>query len=163
MKKTLILFAVAIVLMSTAAVAQTTTLSVGVAAQASISVTTGTTSMTNSTAFGNYSGTTNFTYSVRTTNTTGSGAITMSMPDFSQAGGPSVTGLTYGCGMGATGTACSGTTNAVSISSSLPVATFAAGAHATGQSGSVTWALTDNPSWSVGTYTTTVTYTISAS
>jgi hypothetical protein len=162
MKTTLILLTLAIAIFSTAAFAQTTSLQVAVAPQASITVTNGTTSMTNGSAFGNYSGTTNFTYKVRTTNATGTGAITMSMPDFSQAGGPSVTGLTYGCTMGATGTACTGTSNAVSISSSLPVASFGAGAHANGQSGSVTWALTDDPTWAVNTYTTTVTYTISA-
>jgi hypothetical protein len=150
-----------------------TTLSVTVGAEAAISVTTSTTSMTTTgTTFSNpFTGTTNFSYKVRTTTTGGNGTITLKVTtDFSPANGPSVAtpptagdALSYTCTLGGVGTACTGSQTA-STSASTSVATFAAATKSTsaGDTGSVAWSLTNDPKYSTGTYTATVTLTISA-
>lgn len=151
----------------------TTTLSVTVASEASLTVTTGTTSLaTSGTNFSiPYTGTTAFTYQIRTTKTGGSGTITSKVTaDFGGTGGPSVgtpptTGdaLAYTCTVAAPGTACTGSQTA-STSASTPVSTFGAGANSAkaGNTGSVAWSLTDDPSYATGSYSATVTFTISA-
>src|SRR5260370_22130224 len=70
----------------------TTTVSVGVAPEASISITTGTTSLTSSgTLFADYTGTSDYTYKIRTTQSGGSGNVTLKITaDFSPTGGPFV-------------------------------------------------------------------------
>jgi hypothetical protein len=151
----------------------TTTLSVTVAADAGLQVNTATTTMTASgTAFsGSYTGTTSLTYKIRTTSSTGSGTITLKVTsDFSPAGGPSVLSpptagdtLTYTCTLTSPGTGCSGSQTA-STTSSTSVGTFGAGAKSAsgGNTGSVAWTLTNDPSYTTGTYSATVTFTISA-
>ena len=147
----------------------TTTLSISVAAAAAIRIDTSTTNLTTGgSAFGSaYTGTTNLTYKVRTTQTTGAGSITLQVTsDFSPSGGPSLGAgdlLTYTCTAASSGTACSGSQTAAT-GSSTPVVTFAADAHSAtaGDAGSTAWSLPNNPRYQTGTYTATVTYTISA-
>jgi hypothetical protein len=69
--------------------------------------------------------------------------------------------LTYTCTVAAPGTACSGSQTA-STTASTPVASFGADAHATGNAGSVAWSLTNDPLYPTGSYSATVTFTISA-
>ena len=178
MKKKLLLTALGLVLTASLAHAQlgtttgTTTVSVAVAAEAALTAITGTSTLASTgTNFSTYTGTTNLTYFIRTTPSTGSGSIVLKVTtDFAPAGGPSVgsppTGtdaLTYNCTVSAPGTACTGPLTA-KTSATTSVATFAADAHSTfaGNSASVSWSLTNDPLYKVGTYTATVTFTISA-
>ena len=155
----------------------TTTLNVSVAAEAGLTVGSSTSITQTGTNFANYTATSNLTYYVRTTQGSGSGSITLKVTtDFSPAGGPSVgtppsTGdaLTYTCtvaapGNNGTATPCSGSQTA-SVSSSTAVATFGPDARSskTGNSASTSWTLTNDPAYQTGSYTATVTYTISAS
>ncbi len=174
MRKTVYTF-IAIALLSTMSFAQfaasgTTTLSVNIPAEAAIQITTGTTTLSNSggTTFAvPFTGTTNFTYKVRTTASGGSGAITAQVTtDFSGTGAPSVAtynNLSYSCTAGAVGSGCSSGT-AASTTAATSVISFGANAKSAnaGDSGSVAWSLADNPQYSTGTFTATVTFTISA-
>ena len=111
-------------------------------------------------------------YRARTT-PTGGGVITLQVTsDFSPAGGPSAaTGvLTYTCSGASLGIACSGTQTA-STSAQTPVLTLPASA-CTGGGGacsiqdpnSVTlnFTLADEPGFATGTYSATITLTVSA-
>src|SRR5580692_3778809 len=92
----------------------TTTVSVAVAAESAISITTGTTSLTEATGAGifgaPFTGTTNFSYKVRTTKVGGAGTITVKITSDFAAGGPSVTtpptgdAMTYSCTTAASAT-----------------------------------------------------------
>jgi hypothetical protein len=150
----------------------TTTVSVAVAAEASIRIDTPTTTLsTTGTIFNDYTGTTNFTYKVRTGKASGNGNIQLLVgPDFSPTGGPSVgtppspgDALSYNCTVSSPGTACTGPLSA-STTTATSVATFGANARSTknGNSGSVGWILTNDPVYETGTYSATVTFTISA-
>lgn len=150
----------------------TTTLSVTVGAEAALQVTTSTTTLAAiGTIFNPYTGTTNLTYKIRTTQSTGTGSITLKVTsDFSPANGPSVAtppsagdALTYTCTAAAPATACSGSQTA-STTASTSVATFGAGASSAnaGNSSSTAWSLTNDPVYHTGSYSATVTYTISA-
>jgi hypothetical protein len=181
MKKTpKITFILAFALLFTASLAHaqnTTTLSVTVSAEAALTVTTGTTNLTaTGTTFNNYTGTTNMTYFIRTTQAGGTGNIKLQVTtDFSPAGGPSVgtppsagDALTYSCtvanpGNNGTATPCTNPTTA-STTAQTDVATFGADNRSlkTGNSASVNWTLTNDPKYQTGTYTATVTFTISA-
>lgn len=149
-----------------------TTLSVTVAAEASLEVTTATTTLTSGGAiFNPFTGTTSLLYEIRTTTSTGSGTITLKVTsDFSPAGGPSVAtplsagdALTYTCTVAAPGTGCGGSQTA-STSASTTVASFGPGAAsgASGNSAATAWSLTNDPGYKTGAYSATVTYTISA-
>ena len=76
-----------------------------------------------------------------------------------------MTDLTYGCTVVSPATGCGASSVAVSTSSGTAVATFGQNAHSTddGDSGSVNWTLVDKPTVVTGTYTSTATFTISAS
>ena len=178
MKKKLFLTALGLLVGSSLAYAQlggstgTTTMSVAVAAEAGLTVNTSTTTLSSTgTNFSSYTGTTSLTYYIRSTPTTGSGSIVLKVTtDFAPTGGPSVgtppTGtdaLTYNCTVSSPGTACSGSQTS-SASATTSVGTFGADAHSTfaGNSASVAWTLTNDPLYKVGTYTATVTFTISA-
>jgi hypothetical protein len=123
------------------------------------------------TIFNPYTGTTNLTYKIRTTQSTGTGNVTLKVTsDFSPANGPSVTtppsagdALTYTCTATAPATGCSSATTA-STASATSVATFGAGASSAnaGNAASTVWSLTNDPVYHTGSYTATVTYTISA-
>ena len=183
MKKTLLAAVIALLFTTSFAYGQaatgTTTVSVTVVAEAALTVTTGTTTLTNTGLFTNYTGTTNLTYYIRTTQTTGGGTLQLEVTtDFGGAGcsgGPCVgtpptagDALGYTCtvaapGNGGTVNACSGTVNA-STTAQTNVGTFLAGSSSlkAGNTASVAWALTDDPKYKTGTYTATVTFTISA-
>ena len=144
--------------------------SVNIGAEASIQIDTKDLTLTSvGTSFADYTGTTAFTYKIRTGS--GSAGITLKVTtDFSGTGGPSVASpptagdtLAYTCTVSSPGTACSASQTA-STTSSTPVGTFGADNHSAsaGNSGSVAWTLTDDPQYSTGTYTATVTFTISA-
>ena len=184
MKRALLLAAVSMLLGSSLAHAQlgsstgTTTISVTVAAEAALTVSTGTTNLTSTgTNFSTYSGTTNLIYFIRTTAAGGTGSITLRVTsDFSPAAGPSVAtpptagdALTYTCTVASPGnsgsaTACSGTQTS-STTSSTNLATFGADARSLvgGNSASTAWSLTNDPKYKTGTYSATITFTISAS
>jgi len=111
-------------------------------------------------------------YRARTT-PSGSGSITLRITsDFSPSGGPTSAGggLTYTCGAAGLGAACSGTQTA-STSAQTPVVTLPAAA-CTGGGGvcsnqdpnslNLTFVLADDPQYKTGSYSATITFTISA-
>jgi hypothetical protein len=177
MTKYLISFACVLLALAGIAQAQsnsgTTNLSVVVGPEAALSVTTGTTTLANTgTAFAvPYTGSTALTYKIRTTKTGGTGTITLKVTaDFAGSGGPSVgtpptagDALTYTNTVSSPGTATTGTLTA-SASASTNVGSFGAGASSTfaGNTASVAWSLTNDPLYATGTYTATVTFTISS-
>lgn len=152
----------------------TNNLTVAPVAEAALTITSSasTALLEGGTPFSNYAGTTSFTYYIRTSETSGNGTIQLQVTsDFSPSGGPSVKSpasgdaLTYTCTVSTPGTACTGSLTP-STTAQTSVATFIAGAHSakTGNSGSVSWTLPNDPAYQTGnTYTATVTYTISAS
>ena len=146
----------------------TTTVLVTVANEAAIQIDTVPTTLTpGGAAFSDFTGTTYFTYKLRTTKENGLGSITLKVTsDFSPNGGPSANdALTYTCAVVSPGTGCGGTQPS-STTSDTPVANFGHDSHSaavgTG-SNSVNWTLTNNPLYQTGSYSATVTFTISAS
>lgn len=153
-----------------------TTLSVNVGAEGSLRIDTATTTLaTTGAVFNDYTGATSFTYKIRTTTTTGSGTVTMQVTsDFSPAGGPSVASpptagdkLAYNCTIvtPGSGSNCASSVTA-STTSAQTVASFGAGKNSAsaGTSGNtINWTLTNDPAYHTGTYSATVTFTISAS
>src|SRR5215470_20202852 len=118
----------------------TTTVNVTVAAEAALNITNGTTNLTSTgTNFSNYTGSTSLTYFIRTTQSTGAGSLTLKVTaDFSPSGGPSVgTPPTAGDALSYT---CNVAANAATVS----------------------WTLTNDPKYKTGSYSATVTFTISA-
>jgi hypothetical protein len=145
--------------------------SVNVGAEASIRIDTPNLTLTSSgTNFSDYTGTTGFTYMIRTSSGSGSGGITLKVTtDFSGTGGPSVATpptagdtLSYTCTLSSPGTAASGSN--ASTTTDTNVGTFGAGASSSkaGNTGSVSWDLTNDPAYKTGSYTAVVTYTIHA-
>jgi len=128
------------------------------------------------TNFSDYTGTTGFTYFIRTTKVLGTGSIVLEVTsDFSPSGGPLVAGmptgsdnLYYSCTVPnpshGTATPCTGPVNS-STAAQTNVAGFGTDARSpkAGVASSVTWGLSNDPLYQTGTYTATVTYTISAS
>jgi hypothetical protein len=125
------------------------------------------------TTFVAYSGALSVSYRARTTAATGSGSLTLkATADFSPAGGPSISSgqLTYTCSAATLGAACSGTQTA-STAAQTSVVTLGAGL-CTGGGGScssvnpntvqTTFTLSNNPAFKTGTYSATLTFTISA-
>jgi hypothetical protein len=176
MKRLNVLAVLAVLCISSLSYAQfagtgTTTLSVTVGVEAAIHIDTSSTALNTSGGnFGNpYTGTTNFTYKVRTAQSGGSGSITLKVTTDFGAGGPSVGApangdlLTYTCSNTGIGTACSSAQTA-STSASTNVVTFGANAKSAsaGDTGSVVWSLTNDPAYATGTYSATVTFTVSA-
>jgi uncharacterized cupredoxin-like copper-binding protein len=176
MKRTL-LAAVVLLLAASTAFAQfnttsATTLTLTVAAEASIQADSSTALTTTGTIFNDYTGTTHFTYKVRTGSSVNTAGVTLKITsDFNPSSGPSVansgtTGdtLTYSCtATASSATACTGTQTS-STGTATSVATFAASAHSVkaGDSGSVAWDLVNDPAYAVGSYNATATFTISA-
>lgn len=175
MKRLYVLAVLAVLCMSSLSYAQfagtgTTTLSVTVGTEASIRIDTGATTLaTAGTNFTNpYSGTTNFTYKVRTKQSGGTGSITLRVSTDFGAGGPSVGApvngdlLTYTCTNSGVGTACPSAVTALTTDTN--VVSFGANAKSAsaGDTGSVVWSLTNDPAYATGTYTATVTFTVSA-
>jgi hypothetical protein len=149
-----------------------TTLSVNVGSDAAIQINTGNTAMaTTGGAFSSdYTGQTSLIYKIRTSSTGGTGSITLRVTSDFNAGGPSVASpptssdaLTYTCSINAPGTSCTGTLTPL-MSASTSVATFGSNAKSAkaGNSGTVSWTLPNDPLYSTGTYSATITFTISA-
>lgn len=124
-------------------------------------------------AFSSYGSSLTVNYRVRST-TSGSGAsITLrSSADFSPAGGPgiSINTLTYTCSGATLGTACSGT-QTVSLSSAtnilaVPVSACTGGGSpcstANPNSVSTSFSLANDPAYKTGSYSATITFTISS-
>ena len=145
----------------------TTAVQVTIAPEAAIRIDTATTTLTNAGIFSNFTGTTNFTYKIRTSDVGGTGSVTLQVTsDFSPAGGPlaSAGTLSYVCTVAAPGTACGGSQTA-STAGGTSVATFGANARSltAGTGGnSVDWTLLNDPQYVTGSYSSTVTFTISA-
>lgn len=153
----------------------TATANVSVGAEAGLTVV-ATPNMTSSGAnFAYMSTTTNLTYFIRTSQG-GSGNIVLQVTsDFSPTGGPSVASppsvqdkLTYTCnaanpGNNGTAAPCSGSMTA-STTNATSVASFGSDARSlmSGNSASVSWILTNDPTYKVGSYQATITFTISA-
>jgi hypothetical protein len=177
MKKTLLAVVVLLLAASTAfaqfGTTSVTTLTLTVAAEASIQADSSTPLTTSGTIFNDYGGTTNFTYKVRTGTSVNTAGVTLEITkDFgSAASGPSVansgsTGdtLKYTCTAAATSATACGSAQTSSTTAATTVATFAASAHSVkaGDAGSVIWDLVNDPAYAVGSYTATATFTISA-
>jgi len=152
-----------------------TTVTVNVVAEAALNVNnSGTTLSSTGTNFTNYTGSTGLTYYVRTTASGGSGSITLKVTaDFGPANGPSVSSppstgdkLAYTCSVSGAGTACSGSQTA-SMQTATSVVTFGANAHTAtfpgGDTATTSWTLTNDPKYQTGSYSATITFTISAS
>jgi hypothetical protein len=139
-------------------------LSISVGPEATFTSNTATANLTGDTKFGAKTGTSNFTYQIRTSQSSGTGTITMLVTAFG-ANGPALADLTYGCTVVSPATGCGASGTAVSTSTGTSVATFGADAHSAdaGDSGSVSWTLVDRTNVKTGTYTSTATFTISAS
>jgi hypothetical protein len=166
MKRNLLLTVVAALAITPVAFgADASTLGVTVGPEASFTAVDATTTLTKGdTTFGAFVGTTNFTYKIRTTTSGGAGSITVGVTTFSgPALGPLVADLAYTCSGAASGTPCA-TSTAASTGTATSVAVFAADAHSAdaGDAGATAWALADKPTARTGAYTSTATYTISA-
>jgi hypothetical protein len=144
------------------AFADDSTLGVDVGPEATFAAVDATTTLTKAdTTFLAFGGTTNFTYKIRTSQSTGTGSITVKVTAFS-SGGPAISDLSFTCTSPTSGTACSST--AANTVTAQPVVTFGADAHSadTGDAGSAVWSLADRTAVKTGSYTSTATFTISA-
>jgi hypothetical protein len=132
-----------------------------------------------STSFNSFTGTITLTYRARTSQGTGQGAITVkATADFAPAGGPSIADppsrgdkFTYTCSGATLGASCSGdqtvstsiATNVVTIGASACTGGGAPCSTANPNMATVTFALSDDPKYKTGSYSATLTWTISAS
>jgi hypothetical protein len=150
----------------------TQTLSPTIGALGKLSVVQSSVSLTHSgTIFANFTGTVTVRYEVRTTISTGSSALTLqAASEFAPGTGPSIAGgdLTYTCSGATAGVSCPGT-QTVSTSSQTSVVTVGSGVctgpGCTGSNpNSVTINLTlvDSPVFKAGSYSTGLTFSISA-
>ncbi len=150
----------------------TQTLSANLGPIGKLSIVQPTVSLTHTGAiFQNFTGSLTVQYEVRTKISTGSSFITARAGgDFAPANGPSIASgdLTYACSGATLGTACSGT-QTVSTTSQTNIVTIGAGAcTGTGCAGSnpnsvtVNLNLLDSPRFKTGSYSTTLTLSISA-
>lgn len=142
----------------------TTTLGVTVAAEASITVTASPTLAKGGTEFEAYTGNTTFTYKVRTAQTSGTGSVTAQVTtEFSGTGAPTTADVSYTAATTGVGTA-NGSSTTASASAGTNVLSFGADAHSSdsGDSATISWSLADRPTYKTGTYSTTVTLTMSA-
>jgi hypothetical protein len=129
--------------------------------------------------FNGFAGTITLSYRARTSQGTGNGAITVkASADFMPAGGPSIAQppssedkFNYTCKGATLGNSCSGTqtvsttaaTNVVSIGASACTGGGAPCSVNNLNSMRVTFTLTDDPAYKTGSYSATLTWTISAS
>jgi len=128
--------------------------------------------------FSNYTGSLSVQYRARTTQSTGSGSITVkATADFAPTGGPSIatppsTGdaVQYTCSGATLGTSCSGTqtmstsiaTNVVTLSASECTGGGGSCSSASPNTVTLNFTLTNDPEYKAGTYSATLTFTISA-
>jgi len=131
------------------------------------------------TNFNSFVGTMTLSYRARTSQWSGQGAITLKVTtDFNPTGGPSIAmppsagdTFTYTCGGATLGASCSGTqkvsttsaTNVVTIGASACTGGGAPCSSANPNTANVTFTLADDPKYKTGSYSTTLTWTISAS
>jgi hypothetical protein len=131
------------------------------------------------TNFNSFVGTMTLSYRARTSQWSGQGAITVkATTDFTPAGGPSITRppsagdmFTYTCGGATLGASCAGAqtvsttaaTNVVTLGASACTGGGAPCSSANPNTANVTFTLTDDPKYKTGSYSTTLTWTISAS
>lgn len=150
----------------------TSTLNLTVGNEAVIQITANPALASGTTTFSDYLSTTSLLYFIRTNQTTGSGSITVqATSDFSPVGGPSIASpvngdkLTYTCAVSTPGTQCTGTQTVTTLNTAYPVATFGINAQSAkaGNTGSVSWDLSNDPAYKTGSYTADLTFTISAS
>jgi hypothetical protein len=132
-----------------------------------------------STNSNSFTGTITLSYRARTSQGTGRGAITVkATADFTPAGGPSIANppspgnkFTYTCSGATLGASCSGTQT---VSTSLATSVVMIGASACTGGGApcstanpnmanVTFTLSDDPKYKTGSYSATLTWTVSAS
>jgi len=129
--------------------------------------------------FNSFTGTITLSYRARTRQGTGQGTITVkATSDFSPSGGPSIAkppsagdAFTYTCSGATLGASCSGiqtvsttaATNVVSLGASACTGGGAPCSTANPNSANVTFILTDDPKYKTGSYSATLTWTISAS
>jgi len=143
----------------------TTTVTANIAADASLTVSSPTTLIQGAAAFATYTGSTTVTFSIRTTKVGGSGSIVLQAAEFSPVGGPMVAAgnLTYTCsGSPTVGSPCAGNQTA-SLSATTPVvSSIGADAKAGGTGVTVNWALANSPLYATGSYTSTVTFTLTS-
>ncbi len=144
--------------------AATTTLSVTVAPEATITVTSSPTLSKGGTEFESYTGDTQITYRVRTLASGGSGSITaLVTTPFAGASNITTADLSHVASTSGVGTA-NGSATTASESAATTLLTFGADAHSsdTDDSATISWTLVDRPAYVTGSYTTVVTLTISA-
>jgi hypothetical protein len=131
-----------------------------------------------STTLNAYTGIMTLSYRARTRQGSGQGTITVkATSDFTPAGGPSIAKppsttdtFTYTCSGATLGTSCSGTqtvsttaaTNVVSLGAAACTGGGAPCSGSNPNSANVTFILTDDPKYATGSYSTTLTWTISA-
>jgi hypothetical protein len=151
----------------------TQTLSAQINAIGKLSVPATSTVTSAGTTFAGYSGSLTVSYRARTTAATGSGSLTVkATADFTPAGGPSIaTGqLTYTCSAATLGTACSGMqtastssqTNIVTLGASLCTGGGGSCSTANPNTALTSFSLANSPTYKTGTYSATLTFTISA-
>jgi hypothetical protein len=152
----------------------TQTLSVGIAPLGKLSVPSAILLLAPGTTFSPYTGALAVSYRVRTTPTAGGGLITMqTTSDFSPSGGPSISGgaLRYGCNGATLGTPCSGTqtlpaTGQVTVLAVPPGVCTGGGtggcSAADPNSLQVLLTLDNDPQFQTGSYSASITFTISA-
>jgi len=146
----------------------TTTMNVSIANEAAITVTDATTNLTTSaTDFSSsYTGITHFSFKIRTTQSSGNGTITVqSSTDLTSGADTIAAGDVTFTSSASAGAAQTGT---LSKTAGQNVTTFGADAHSASgvgnsSTGQVNWTLPDKPEYKTGTYSTTVTFTVSAS
>ena len=150
----------------------TQTLSVNVSAIGKLSVVQSSISLTHAgTTFADFTGAESVQYKIRTTISTGSASFTVNATaDFAPANGPSVANsdLKYTCSGASLGTACSGTqtmktsasTNVLTVGAGQCVGTGCAGPDPS--SVTVNLDLVNSPTFQTGSYSATLTFSISA-
>jgi len=168
----LLAFAALVPAASAATASTTQTVSANLGAIGKISVVQSSIILTHTgTIFADFTGSVTVQYELRTTVTTGSSSLTVKAGgEFSPTTGPSIArgDFTYTCSGATVGTACSGR-QTVSTTSQTSVVTVGSGAcTGTGCAGSnpnsaiVNLNLVDSPTFTTGTYSTNLVFSISA-
>ena len=173
--KKYVLCLLAIALLATAAFAQdqktgSTTISLTIGPEAWISVPASTTLTTAAGDFGaNFVGSTAISYKIRTTT---SGSITFKAAEFGTTGGPKIGSPVAGdelnytsvLNSGSVGTGVATAANVTSTSADYNVVSFGANARSAkaGDGTTVNWVLPNDPQYKTGSYSSVVTFTISA-
>jgi hypothetical protein len=147
------------------------TLSANIGATAKLSVMqSGVTLLHAGATFANFTGSVTVQYNVRTTPTVSSTLVVEAATDFSPANGPSIvnSNLTYTCSGATLGSACSGS-QIVSTTSQTSVVAVGGGACTGAGCGgsdpnsiSISLTLVDSPTFKTGSYSTSLTFSISA-